>query len=267
MKTFGNRITLIHNGRGCDILDTVKGCSVCGTTKPNGCYGDCYAMRIASRYGIDFSNPVSRCFDNDSRQLSFWGFADNLHKQEIIHAIRNSKMPFVRIGDMGDPSENWQHTINVCKEVSIAGKPIVIITKHWKPIPDTMLTDISSMDLYINTSISAMDSDTELKYRLSQYERLKKYCKSILRVVSCDFNTNNAEGMLRSKIQDMLFQNKNYIDTVFRPSKNNKYITDGVINVSKVRFLKSTVLASMYNKNTYLGMCDTCPDMCGLTRS
>lgn len=267
MKTFGNRITLVHNGRGCDILDTVKGCSVCGTTKPNGCYGDCYAMRIASRYGINFSNPVSRNFDNDSPQLSFWGFSDNSHKQEIIHSIRNSKMPFVRIGDMGDPSENWEHTINVCKEVAIAGKTIVIITKHWKPIPDYLIGDIKNLDICINTSISALDSDSELKYRLAQYNRAKVFCKSVLRIVSCDFNTSNEDGYKRSIIQDGLFQNNGFIDTVFRPSKNNPLVINGIIKVDKVKFLKSMVLASMYNKNTYLGMCDTCPDMCGLTRS
>lgn len=264
MKTFGNRITLVKNGRGCYILDTVKGCSVCGTTKPNGCYGDCYAKRIASRYGIDFSRPVDRDFDSDFSQPMLFDFQDNEHINKIVKEIKNIDMPFVRIGDMGDPSENWEHTINVCKQISIAGKPIVIITKHWKIIPDNLLSELSKIDLCINTSISALDSGTEIQHRLTQFNRLKPYCHSVLRVVSCDFNMTNEEGAARSIIQNKLFSNGDTIDTVFRPSKNNPLITSGVINVKNVRFLRSKVLASVFSSNPYLGDCSHCPDLCGI---
>lgn len=263
MKGFKDIITLSKNSRGCYILDPIKGCSVCGTSKPSGCYDDCYAKRISDRYGIDFANVIERKFIK-SYQYGLFEKTLNLHADSIVNEIKNIPMPFVRMGEMGDPSERWEHTINICKEISRAGKPIVIITKHWKPIPEKLLKVISDIDICINTSVSALDSEQELKHRLYQYERLKPYCNSVLRIVSCDFNLNNEEGAHRNNIQNELLKIEPIIDTVFRPSKSNRLILDGIINVKKVKFLRSTMLASMHNVDTYLGICDTCPDMCGI---
>ena len=62
----------------------------------------------------------------------------------------------------------------------------------------------------------------------------------------------------------MLIKNKGFIDTVFRPSKNNKFITDGIINVKKMGFMKSKTLVSKFNKKAFLGKCENCLEMCGL---
>jgi hypothetical protein len=264
MKRYKNKITLNKNNRGCYILDTVKGCSITHDKKPNGCYGDCYAKKIAYRYGYDFANTVKRDFTRDTDQLYFFGFKDENHESKIVKEIKKIDMSFVRIGEMGDPSENWEHTIDVCKTVSLAGKPIVIITKHWKQIPKKLLGEIKKLNLYIHTSISALDDELELNYRLNQYDRLKNYCNSFLRIVSCDFNKSNREGFVRAVIQDELFKNDNVIDTVFRPSKNNPLVTKNIINVEKVKFLNSNVIASVYNNYTYMGHCSDCPDMCGV---
>ena len=264
MKTFKDKISLVKNGRGCYILDTVKGCSVCEKEKPNGCYGDCYAKNIASRYKFDFSNPIKRDFYKDEKQLMFFDFVDNGHLCDVIKQIKKKEVPFVRIGEMGDPSEDWDHTINVCSAISYAEKPIVIITKHWNTIPDYLLDSIRMIDLCINTSISALDSAEEIEHRLEQYHRLKKYCNSVLRIVSCDFNLDNPEGAIRAEIQEELFENENIIDTVFRPNIKNPLVINGVIKTIKIPFLKSKVLASVYNSKPYLGYCPTCPDMCGV---
>ena len=118
--------------------------------------------------------------------------------------------------------------------------------------------------LCINTSVSALDSPEEIAYRLAQYERLKSHCQSVLRIVSCDFNRKNEEGERRAKVQDDLFKNERVLDTVFRPSPTNPLVTNGVINVEKVMFLKKPVLASIVNKDTYFGNCQTCHQMCGV---
>jgi hypothetical protein len=262
MTGFKNQITLARNSRGCYILDTVKGCSGCNKDRPRGCYGDCYAWNIASRYGRDFSRIVRRDFPQDYEQARLFEFDDARHTSDILRAISTIDMPFVRIGELGDPSEDWAHTLNVCKIIANAGKKIVIITKHWKTIPESLL--VETMGLYINTSISALDTDAEIEHRLGQYERLKPYCNSVLRVVSCDFNTENAEGAMRAEIQRRLLNIKPNIDTVFRPSKSNPLVMNGIINVKRIKFLRNTMLASMHDENTYMGVCDTCPDMCGL---
>jgi len=257
MKTFKGRISLIRNARGCYILDTVKGCSVCSSEKPLGCYDNCYAKAIADRYRIDFGNPVKRDFYRDTEQLSLFGFEDSKHESELIREIRSIKMPFVRIGEMGDPSEDWKHTLKVCSIIKQAGKPIVIITKHWNVIPKELLPLVYGV--CINTSISAMDTLEERVHRLNQYNRLKPYCDSVLRIVSCSFN--DAETVA---IQDELFRNERTIDTVFRPNAKNRLVTDSVINVKKIKFLKANMLASIRDDSQYLGPCSTCPDMCGL---
>ena len=237
MKNYKSKITLIKNSRGCYILDTVKGCSAGALFGGNGCYDDCYAKNIATRYGFDFENVQSRKFENeDDGQMYFFGLSDKTHTNEIIGQIRAADMPFIRIGEMGDPSFDWENTIEVCREIAVAGKPIVIITKHWKPIPDALLLDIAG--ICINTSASALDTDEQTEYRLAQFERLKPYCNSVLRIVSCEFNQDNSEGLRRSKIQDRLFAHEPVIDTVFRPSAHNHFVVNEIIKVEKVRFLR-----------------------------
>lgn len=267
MKTYKQAITLAKNNRGCYIIDTVKGCAAGALFEGKGCYGDCYAKNIASRYGFDFENYQSRGFENGhDGQMYMFGLTDKTHTEEIIRQIKAADMPFIRIGEMGDPSFDWQNTVEVCAEIAVAGKPIVIITKHWKPIPDALLAQLKALPgLCINTSASALDTDEQTAYRVAQYERLKPYCNSVLRIVSCEFNKENPEGLRRSVVQDRLFKAERIIDTVFRPSAGNPFVTSGVIKTEKVMFLKKNCLASVQNKGTYFGLCGTCPDMCGIT--
>ncbi len=264
MKNYKNKITLYRNNRGCYIIDTIKGCSYC-KNNTNGCYDSCYAKNIASRYNFNFSSIIKRNFIYDKEQLFLFNSYDTKHENEIIKQIKNIDMPFIRIGEMGDPSEDWEHTINICRIISEAKKPIVIITKHLNIIPEKLLKEIKKLNLTINTSISALDNDEEIEHRLNQYYRLKKYCNSILRIVSCNFNKDNHEGKLRSIIQEELFKNDKIIDTIFRPKNDNNYfVKNKIIHIEKNKFLKSEILASVYDKNTFMGYCYNCPDMCGI---
>lgn len=267
MKTYKESITLNQNSRGCVIIDTVKGCTAGSLYGGKGCYGDCYAKNIADRYGFDFLKVKTRKFEEDQDQFYLAGFKDEEHKNRIIREIKACDMPFVRIGEMGDPSLAWEHTLKVCEEIAAAGKPIVIITKHWKSIPAKDLKRVAALKLCINTSVSALDNQGDMEHRIQQFERLKPYCNSVLRIVSCDFNRENADGFDRAIIQEELFKigGENALDTVFRPSANNHFVVKGIIKTEKVKFMRSMVLASVYNKDTYRGMCQTCPEMCGVT--
>lgn len=261
MKKYRNTINLNQNSRGCYIIDTVKGCSYTKAV-PNGCYGECYAANIANRYNFNFSEPVKRDFIYDKGQLYFEGFYDLKHESQIIRQINNIEMPFVRIGEMGDPSEFWEHTLNISETLKQSGKKIVIVTKHWKNINSKLLDKLDGIT--INTSISAMDSKEQIKNRLTQYNRLKSYCNSILRVVTCDFNVNNEHGYNMNKIQNNLLKNDNIIETVFRPSNNNDLVKYDIIKVKMKHFIKGKVLASARNDNIYFGDCRNCLEMCGI---
>jgi hypothetical protein len=67
-----------------------------------------------------------------------------------------------------------------------------------------------------------------------------------------------------AEIQRKLFKNKLTIDTVFRPSKNNTFVKDGIIKVKKMSFMKSKQLISKMNKKAFIGKCENCLEMCGL---
>jgi hypothetical protein len=263
-KKYNEKITLTRNSRGCYILDTVKGCSYCDEGHPHGCYDSCYAKNIADRYGFNFGSIISRRLDNSGDQIYFPGFINESHLNKIIKQIKRAKMPFIRIGEMGDPSYDWEHTINICGAISGAGKSIVIITKHWRVIPQALLDDIRLLDICINTSISAMDTKAERIYRLGQYERLKPYCNSVLRVVTCDFNEDYEEGERLARIQMELLRNNKVIDTVFRPGPNSLLVENRIIKTERKIFLRKKSIVSINNKNAYLGYCESCPDMCGL---
>ena len=194
MKEYIDKITSGVNDKGVYDIDTVKGCELGLKNNPDGCWGLCYAKKIADRYGIDFSKSVVR------RSESFSQI------QKTIKEIKNLPILFSRIGTMGDPCHAWKQTISVCGWLTKTDKDIVIITKHWIKLTDEQMEKLGKLKVIINTSISALDTEAQREYRLKQYNRYKKFGKSILRIVSCKFN-----------------------------------------------------------KKTYVGRCDKCPDQCGIT--
>jgi hypothetical protein len=262
MKTYKNIISLSKNERGIWDLDTIKGCKSGLLENDKGCYNDCYAYKTAKRYGIDFSKSIERNFENEK------------HRNLIVKQIEKIDMPFIRIGCSGDPSENWQHTINIIKQIRensqlslfdiSSKKQIVIITRHWNTLTNNQLKEISKYNICINTSVSALDNERLIKKSLDEYNRLKYFCKSVLRIVSCDFNEDNLIGKEMAEIQRKLFKNELTIDTVFRPSSKNEFVLNGIINVKKMQFMNSKALISKFNKKAFIGKCQNCLEMCGL---
>jgi len=251
MQEYSNKITLVKNSRGVYDIDTSKGCYYGTKDNKKGCYGECYAARYSKAYGYNFNRTVLRHFESVD------------HVDQIRKKLFNIDMPFVRIGVNGDPSEDWPHFIHIVNLI-YGIRPIVVITKHWNTLTDSQLDMLANYNLCINTSVSALDKPQQLKHRLEQYNRLKPYCKSVLRVVSCDFNKGNLKGVILNDIQESLFNNDLVLDNVLRVTTNNTYVKMGIINTTKEYFLTKEKLFSKYNKTTYTGNCDSCPDMCGI---
>lgn len=248
---YSENISLIENGRGCFSLDPIVGCREGMALDQRGCYSDCYAASYAKRYGFDFSKSQLRHFVDDEERIA------------TVNKINTIKMPFVRMGTSGDPSSDWDHTLEIIKGISLCNKAIVIITKHWHLLSDSQIEALAKLGVCVNTSISALDSDKLISRRLSQYNRLKFYCKSILRIVSCDFNKDSPEGLRLSRIQETLFDNEDIIDNAFRPSGTSRYVSEGIINVTDTMFLSKKSPVSLYNKGTHIGYCKDCLEMCG----
>lgn len=261
MRNYTTHISLQKNGRGIWDLDTVKGCYYGIKKNKNGCYSECYANKIAKRYNIDFSNSVLRSFKNKN------------HIQQIIKQINKSNVEFIRIGCSGDPSFNWDHTIKIIRQIRNVSqlklfdyneKLIVIITRHWNILTDNQLLELSKLNVCINTSVSSIDSKNEIKKQLHQYNRIKKYTKSILRVITFDFNIQSKNGLYFNNIQNELLKNENIIETAFRPSKNNRLLSMNIIKTMKMEFNTASQFISNRNSIVYTGNCFNCIEKCGL---
>ena len=243
MKKYLNKIELTQNFRGIWDLDPFKGCIYSKLNDGGGCYGICYASKIAKSKGYDFSDVVKRYFIDDK------------HFTKISQQLK--KIHFVRLGVMCDPSFDWKHTLYIIDKIKPYQKNIVIVTKHWNLLSDEQLKFIKG--LVINTSICALDSKEQINIRLEQFNRLKKYCKSVLRV-----NTANFNNLTLKNIQDKLLDNENVIDNILRFPKNHELVKKGIINVKKYKFLNTYVYASKHNENIFFSYCDNCLDLCGI---
>jgi hypothetical protein len=250
MRSYSNKITLTENGRGIWTLDPIMGCNSGLKKDKKGCFSDCYAARNARIYGYDFTENVLRDFESEK------------HKESIIRKINKIEFPFIRMGNSGDPSENWEHTLNILEKLKNVEKQFIIITKHWNKLNLRQLERLSKLNVCINTSISAIDEN--LHQNIEQFELLKNYCKSILRVVSFDFNTKNKKGLDYSLIQDWIFNSFDVLDTVFRCSKSNPMYKEGIINIKETKFLGDKCYISKFNPKTYFGKCNNCLEKCGL---
>ena len=251
MRAYSSSISLAKNARGIYSLDTILGCSSGMDKNPKGCFGDCYAARYSKKYGYDFSKNVLRYFDSPA------------HRNKIVRQINNVKMPFIRMGTSGDASEDWVHTLIILKAISKAKKNIVIITKHWNNLTNNQLKELSKINVTFNTSISVLDDDDTFNNGLEQYERIKPFVKSILRVVTCDFNKKNLLGLSLHEKQKELYKKYNFIDTALRVSKNNDLVKNGIINISEQKFLGKKCNVSKNKKSIFMGKCSGCKEMCG----
>jgi hypothetical protein len=253
LKTYKPLLTAVENQKGVLDVDTVKGCELGMKSSPKGgCYNDCYANKIAKRYGIDFSVSVSR------KLTSF-------NKIDIFCTVRDFYATWYRVGTMGDPCHDWENTLEVCEYLKQTGKTPVIITKHWIKLTDNQIKRFKLIGAVFNTSVSGLDSDAQIKYRVNQINRLKNAgLKSIARVVSCKYGITDW-ALKANKKQDYLMTLSHVIDNPLRTEKTNKHFLKGDILLEKRNdSVGGGKLVSINNANTYLGSCKNCPDQCGV---
>jgi hypothetical protein len=222
---------------------------------PNGgCYGECYAVKIANTYGIDFSVSVSRRLT--SKRFS-----------SVFSTVANFPAQWYRIGTAGDPCHDWDNTIDVCERLKYTKKTPVIITKHWHAMDDSHVTSLARIGAVVNTSTSGMDTDDEIEHRISQIERLRgRGVRSICRVVTCSFG-NTEYGTRCKEKQDMLLLLHPVIDNPLRTNKRSKLVTDGHVLIERrINSVGGGKTISLHCSETYIGVCRECPDQCGVQK-
>jgi hypothetical protein len=250
-------VNVAINAKGVIDIDTAKGCTEgMGAYPGGGCYGECYANKIAARRGFEFRQTVVR------------RFCDREHKATVLKALNALPGDWYRVGVMGDPSHDWSNTLHVCWGLRWAGKTAAIITKHWNTLSEDHLDWLMKMrPVVLHTSVSALDTDEELRHRLSQRDRISaRGLGSVLRVVTCCFG-DSSWGRERKEVQEYLLSLTPVIDNPLRASHSNPRVLSGDILVSRRNdSVGGGKFVSLHNPKAYLGRCGGCPDQCGITR-
>lgn len=254
MRFYRDELTADVNNKGVLDIDTVKGCTSGMAARPGvGCYGECYAAKIAKFRGLDFGHSVVRKVYSVSQAKA------------IEHAVKNSPYGFFRIGTMGDPCHAWEETTQTVEWLSPYAVP-VIVTKHWHRATDEQFKRLIHCGAILNTSVSALDTRAQLAHREHEMERYAALGgNSVARVVSCDFNEEDIVGARMALVQARLLRLRPIIDNPLRVSKSHPLAVSGVIRTTQLRDLNSVRTISLANPGTYLGHCKDCPDMCGLS--
>ncbi len=250
-KRYAKRLTVEVNSKGVMDIDTVKGCSLGMKARPGvGCYGSCYANKLADLYGYDFPVSVSRKIIPEERSL-------------IERKVKSHASNWFRIGTMGDPCHDWNGTVEVCEWLGKIKTP-VIITKHWVSATDEQLLRMKAVGVVFNTSLSALDTDEELSHRLRQFYRIGGLgLISIARIVSAKFG-DTPDGRRMAAIQQRLYALKPQIDNPLRVTKTHPQVASGDIIVEKRKDINAVVSMSIHDQKVFTGKCQDCPDQCGV---
>jgi hypothetical protein len=245
-------LTASENLKGVLDVDTVKGCYSGMAAYPvTGCYGACYAATTAKMYGRDFTVAVSR-------RPAPWSW------REVWRQVRDFHANWYRIGTAGDPCHDWENTVEVCELMQSTGKHPVIITKHWQTLSDKQLARLAAVGAVINTSVSALDTEQELRHRLRQIERLAAAgIKSVARVVTCNFGATDW-AIERAAVQARLLELSPMIDNPLRIPASDQRVIDGHLIVDRIaEAVGGGKSVSLHKPDVYLSTCVGCPDQCG----
>jgi hypothetical protein len=252
-RPYHDAITATVNAKGCMDVDTVKGCSE-GMATAGGCYGECYAAKIAEFRGVDFGRSVTR------------GFVDQFqHRDILIRQLRQHPLTWYRIGVMGDPSHAWSHTLNVIRCLRYAEKTAVVVTKHWQALTDDQVSQMLDLDIVVHTSTSGLDTEAQTRHRVGQLLRLREAgVRSICRVVTCAFGDTDWARERRA-MQDYLLTLAPVIDTPLRVTPTNEHVLSGdLLTTHRPDALGGGTLLSLHRPDVFIGHCSDCPDQCGV---
>lgn len=120
------------------------------------CYGNCFAARAAFEAGIDFGTRVRNMIEPDVLRGDL--------------AALPASQGYLRNGWNSDPSWEWHLALELSNKVVASGRHMVFITKCFrKPDADTMRA-LASLRVELRVSISAFDSDSQLRMRTEVVE-------------------------------------------------------------------------------------------------
>ena len=254
-RLYQNALTVQVNRKGVVDVDTVKGCTLGMRAYPDGgCYGECYARKIAAMNGIDFGTSVSRYIVDN------WN-----HRDHVIKNLLDTGASCYRIGTMGDPCHDWDHTVHVISALKPAKMTAVIISKHWKPLTDSHISQLLELNVVVHVSTSGLDTEAEIRHRIGQLDRLRGYGIPVVnRIVTCAFGVS-PWARERAERQAYLLSVGPVIDNPLRVSAANERVQSGdILTTRRPDSVGGGKLVSLHSASAYLGPCATCADQCGV---
>jgi hypothetical protein len=253
-RTYGPWLTVDLNYKGVLDIDTVKGCTLGMAAYPDGgCYGECYAAKGAARFGIDFTQSVSRRLHT------------NWHRSTLTLMMAHSGLGWYRTGTAGDPCHDWHNTTTVLRALWPMKMTPVVITKCWIAPTDDELTALRRAGAVVNISFSGLDTEAETQHRLSQRDRfIESGVKTVTRVVTCNYGSSEWARACADKQQYLLTLTPT-IDNPLRARSSNPRVMSGEILLTRRGdSVGGGKLVSLHHGAVYLGKCEHCPDQCGV---
>jgi hypothetical protein len=116
------------------------------------CYGSCFAARGAFAAGYDFGTRVGNVLDAALLTTDL----------EALPANQG----FLRNGWNSDPSWNWPKALSLATLIRASGRCTVFVTKYFRPIDPETLSGLLRVGAELRVSVSALDTDGQLRQRL-----------------------------------------------------------------------------------------------------
>lgn len=204
-----------NNSKRFNLLETVYGCGTNGMHCPWGCNAKFTFKKVLPDARARFDIPVPQILDEKSLLKDFIKLKNRFRKLEHLQKRKENRAPFFSIGSMGDPSYFWsgpdgdECTVGACEIGWKSRVYPVVFTRFWKlPTPDER-TRLYESNAVINSTISALDSDTFLRPRLHEARRyLSLGGKWVQRVVTFYFDDTTQEGRRLWRRQDELMKGR-----------------------------------------------------------
>ncbi len=117
------------------------------------CYGSCFAARESFRLGVDFGIRVENTLDED------------LFRADL--AQLPARQRYLRSGWHSDPSWRWTLAARVAEITHEAGRHTVLVTKCFTAISPDDMSRLIAVNAELRVSVSAMDTDAQLRHRLA----------------------------------------------------------------------------------------------------
>jgi len=198
MRVRGNSKNQAHT------IETVYGCKHGNAeTCPWGCYAELTCRKLVlkdgeSRTSVDFHTLVPQKLD----------------KRVLERDLRKTKLGWVRIGIIGDPSYAWDDgqdggTVNACEFVASRGKRRIVLTRLWERPSHDQLERLAGVDTVLHCTVCAYDGNRFLVPRINTARAyLELGGLWVWRVVTFRFDDTPELGLHLWKRQDELMSGK-----------------------------------------------------------